>query len=241
MTDETVFQHDFFDTSGMDDFIIKDAGDPPPGYPLGPRPDDYAFDPFESTYAARKEALFDHCCRNPAGPNIKGYYYELARLHKNRGPIHEGLILGVLGYIDQRYDCSDFVLLGMVRILYQFFEHPLLGSEIKERLVKTILDFKYHPEEPGIDSMCYWTENHQIMFAANEYLAGQKFPEAVFTNSGLTGKQKMAKAEKRILKWLELRFLTGFSEWLSHIYYDEDMTALINLVDFCDNPKIRQG
>ncbi|MCP4753795.1 MAG: hypothetical protein GY866_23165, partial [Proteobacteria bacterium] len=47
--------------------------------------------------------------------------------------------------------------------------------------------------------------------------------------------------EKRILKWLELRFLTGFSEWLSHIYYDEDMTALINLVDFCDNPKIRQG
>ena len=28
----------------------------------------------------------------------------------------------------------------------------------------------------------------------------------------------------RILRWLDLRFRTGFSEWLSHVYYDEDLT-----------------
>ena len=27
--------------------------------------------------------------------------------------------------------------------------------------------------------------------------------------------------------WLDLRFHTGFSEWLSHVYYDEDLTALL--------------
>jgi len=40
------------------------------------------------------------------------------------------------------------------------------------------------------------------------------------------------------LKWLWLRYKTGFNEWLSHIYYDEDITALINLIDFCDDSDI---
>jgi hypothetical protein len=44
----------------------------------------------------------------------------------------------------------------------------------------------------------------------------------------------------RILRWLELRFRTGFSEWLSHVYYDEDLTALLSLVDFCLDEEIVQ-
>jgi hypothetical protein len=35
-----------------------------------------------------------------------------------------------------------------------------------------------------------------------------------------------------------LRFRTGFSEWLSHVYYDEDMVALLSLVDFCQDEQI---
>ena len=31
-----------------------------------------------------------------------------------------------------------------------------------------------------------------------------------------------------------MRFKSGFSEWLSHVYYDEDLTALLSLVDFVD-------
>ena len=86
--------------------------------------------------------------------------------------------------------------------------------------------------------MCYWTENHHVMFATNEYLAGQLYPNELFSNSKMTGKEKMVKARKRILKWFELRFYTGFNEWLSNIYYDEDMTALLNLIDFCEDDEI---
>jgi hypothetical protein len=45
---------------------------------------------------------------------------------------------------------------------------------------------------------------------------------------------------KRILRWLDLRFRTGFSEWLSHVYYDEDLVALLSLYDFADDEEIRR-
>ena len=235
---EKSYQHDFFDTSGVDDFKIKNTGRPPRGYPVNTTPDSYCHQPFALSFEARKQQFLYHCAGNPSGSHIKGFYYELARLYLNRGPIHESLLQGVLDYINDRYDCSDFVLLGIVRILYQFFETDLLTHSFKSNLVQTVLDFKYHPEEPGIDSMCYWTENHQIMFVTNAYLAGQTFPDKLFTNSGQTGTEKMVRSRPRIMKWLEMRFLTGFSEWLSHVYYDEDITALLNLSDFCEDPEI---
>ncbi len=235
---EKNYNHDFFETSSVTDFILKGAGDPPPHYPAKKREDTYSPAPFEKTYAARRERFFRHCLKNPAGKNIKGYYYELVRLYKNRAPVHEGAIRSALDYIDARYDCADFVMLGIVRLLYQFSGSRLVGKALFKSAGQTLLSFKYWPDEPGIDSMCTWTENHQIMFSANEYLAGQLYPDRVFENSGMTGIEKMRKAGVRIMKWLELRYATGFSEWLSHIYYDEDITALVNLVDFCTDPVI---
>jgi len=52
------------------------------------------------------------------------------------------------------------------------------------------------------------------------------------------GRDKIAPAEKRIDAWLDLRLRTGFSEWLSNVYYDEDITALVNLIDFSDNSEL---
>jgi hypothetical protein len=237
-TDEPVFQHEFFHTTSVTDFKVVQKGSPPPGYPERPSPDCYTALPFKEDFDDRKEAFLEHCLRNPAANTIKGYYYELARLYKNRGPVYCGAIDGALDYINNRFDCSDFVLLGIIRILYQFSESDLLETGLLSRAKKTVLGFKYWPDEPGLDSMCYWTENHQIMFLSSEYLAGQLYPEETFTNSGMTGQEKMSHARPRILQWLELRFKTGFSEWLSHIYYDEDITALVNLVDFCRDQDI---
>ncbi|HNR31673.1 MAG TPA: hypothetical protein PKI11_12360, partial [Candidatus Hydrogenedentes bacterium] len=106
------------------------------------------------------------------------------------------------------------------------------------RIRRTVLGFKYWPDEPGVDSMCTWSENHHILFASAGYLAGQRYPDAVFTNSGKTGRDQMAVMRPRVMRWLELRFRTGFSEWLSNVYYDEDLVALLNLVDFCDDEEI---
>ncbi|HSE43092.1 MAG TPA: hypothetical protein VLH08_20195, partial [Acidobacteriota bacterium] len=101
--------------------------------------------------------------------------------------------------------------------------------------------------------MTYWSENHQILFATAEYLAGQMWPEEMFRagrdyrdegpeairDGDLTGEQHMAKAKRRLLKWLNDRLRLGFSEWNSSVYYQEDFNALFNLADFCLDDEIQ--
>jgi hypothetical protein len=144
-----------------------------------------------------------------------------------------------LDHIEQRFDCADFVLHAILRLLYQFPDHGALPSTLHARAREATLGFKYWPDEPGIDSMCTWTENHQILFASAALLAGQLYPDAQFGNSGEMGREKCRVARTRILRWLDLRFRTGFSEWLSNVYYDEDLVALASLVDFARDAEVQ--
>jgi hypothetical protein len=141
-----------------------------------------------------------------------------------------------LDYINKQYDVSDFSMAALMRIMYEFRDKipPAELSEIK----KTILNFRYWMDEPGGNGMCYWSENHQVLFASAEYLAGQLYPDEKFPNSGLTGKQHTMKAAKRILDWLEMKWKYGFSEYYSTVYYNEDIAGIINLIDFARDPQI---
>jgi hypothetical protein len=143
---------------------------------------------------------------------------------------------GTLEYIDHQYDCSDFRFVGLLRILYEF--EKKIPAATLARIESSLFNFRYWWDEPGENSMCYWSENHQILFAMAEYLAGQKYPEVAFASSGLTGTQHMEKARKRILDWLEMRWNYGFTEFNSEVYYKEDIGALINLIDFAEDPEI---
>jgi len=49
----------------------------------------------------------------------------------------------------------------------------------------------------------------------------------IFSNSGLNGRDLSELHRNRLLQWMNLRFFTGFSEWLSNIFYDEHLTALL--------------
>ena len=107
-----------------------------------------------------------------------------------------------------------------------------LGDRCKDLIRDTFLGFKYFMDEPGHDSMCYWSENHQILFAVSEYLAGQEWENETFTNSGLTGRQHRDKAEERIRAWIRQRFSYGFSEYLSNNYLAEDLAPMANLIAY---------
>lgn len=185
------------------------------------------------TYAARREAALEYIAEH-ARPRT---YSELVRLEAGRKP-NESAIYRDLDEIDARKDCADFDMHGVLRLLYQFGDRAAWTTELLERARATVLGFKYWPDEPGTDSMCTWSENHHILFASAGYLAGQLYPDAVFTNSGRAGREQMAAHRPRVLRWLDFRFRTGFSEWLSNVYYDADMTALLNLTDFCEDPEI---
>lgn len=141
-----------------------------------------------------------------------------------------------LEFIKKEYDCSDFRLVNLIRILYE--AEDKIPIDYKEKIEDVLFGFRYWWDVPGVNSMCYWTENHQILFASAEYLVGQKYPKKVFKNSGLTGKQHMNKAKKRALDWLEMRWNYGFIEYYSSVYYKEDIGALINLIDFAQDEEL---
>jgi hypothetical protein len=143
---------------------------------------------------------------------------------------------GLLDFIDLRLDCADFRMVSVLRTMYRWPDR--LSAELAARAKKTILEFKYWMDEDGDDSMCYWSENHQILFAACEYLAGQLYPGEIFPNDGRRGEEKRARAGKRILRWLGYRFRFGFTEWHSNVYYEEDIPPLTILIDFARDGEI---
>lgn len=221
------------------EYVIDPKIPAPPDYPFSSTPDEYASEPFAPTFENRRRAYFEFILNNPTPTNIKAPWYELARLAAGATP-HEGILSSALDYINARHDCADCTLHAILRLLYQYREHQRLSQGFIEQARETLLNFKYWPDEPGQDSMCTWTESHYILFASAGYLAGQLFPDVTFTNSGRCGEEMIAAFRSRILRWLELRFYTGFSEWLSNVYYDEDLTALLNLLDFSEDEEIQR-
>ncbi len=160
-------------------------------------------------------------------------YYELTQGER---AIDWNRLEGTLEYIDKQYDCSDFRLVNLIRILYEYEQH-IPGNTLGE-IEHTLFNFRYWWDEPEENSMCYWSENHQILFASAEYLAGQRYPDRIFPNSGLTGREHRDKARKRIMDWLEMRWKYGFIEFNSEVYYKEDIGALINLIDFAKDEEL---
>lgn len=138
-------------------------------------------------------------------------------------------------YLYHRFDCSDF----RAQLLFKIYKD--CQEKLSERCVslikKTFLDFKYFMDEPGHDSMCYWSENHQILFAVAEYLAGQEWENDIFTNSGMTGKEHKEKAAQRINAWMQQRFAYGFSEYLSNNYLAEDLAPMANFIAYAKDKK----
>jgi hypothetical protein len=137
------------------------------------------------------------------------------------------------GTLDQ---LEDFRMAPLIRIVYRHSQG--IDATNLAKIHAAIFNLRYWMDQPGEDGHCYWSENHQILYASAEYLAGQKFPQQVFPRDGRTGREHMAAARQRVLTWLEQRWRYGFSEWYSNVYYVEDVAPLCNLIDFSDDAEI---
>ncbi len=140
--------------------------------------------------------------------------------------------------INQRGDCSDFYLVGLLGMMYRYMDDPAFPDVLKAQLKTCVLNFKYWHDEPGADAMCYTTENHSILFHTCEILAGQLYPDEVFTNTGETGTWHREKGERLAVAWLQQRGRYGFQEWDSNCYFEEDVLALSHLTDLAETQKV---
>lgn len=143
-------------------------------------------------------------------------------------------------FMDNRYDCADFYAVGLLALLYRYGDHPALRPADRERIENSFRHFKFWIDEPGLDAMCYFTENHQILFHVTAYLAGQRWPDQIFSNSGLSGRQQKARARSRLESWILRRLQGGFSEWDSNAYLALDTFAMLALVEFADSPRLQE-
>ena len=168
-------------------------------------------------------------------------YAEIAKYAIGRGATaDQEQILSAIEGINQRRDCSDFYLIGLLGLAYRHGKSILFPKSLREPLKECILGFKYWHDEPGADAMCYTTENHSILFHACEILAGQRYPDETFANTGETGQWHREKGERLALEWLHKRGTTGFTEWDSNCYFDEDILALAHLHDLAENVEVRE-
>ena len=175
-----------------------------------------------------------------------GLYYDLAMMElamrglPQQQPVREFAIEKALERIDRRLDCADFAIPALIRMLKEHRGTPRLREELALKIEESLVRFKYWLDEPGEVHACYFTENHQILYHSAEYLAGQLFPDRVFPNNGMTGREHLEHGRTFLLRWLSWRERFGFSEWLTQGYYMEDILGLVCLMIYADEPEIRR-
>jgi hypothetical protein len=196
-------------------------------------------------YKERKRYLLEQTARlQPAeisNPSLYGIYGELAKLEAGMGSeVDVQAIRKTILYINERYDCADFAMHGLLRLYYKHRTNPLLPDDLKEEMKACILGFKYWVDEAGRSLMFTRSENHEILFFSAEYLAGLLFPADNFPNSNQNGLFHALKGRLNAERWIKEKGIYGFTEWHSNTYYEEDLLAMVNLFDFAEeNSPIR--
>lgn len=149
---------------------------------------------------------------------------------------------GIFTKLDTLQDTRDFDAIELVTVLYDYADDPLLAPGLIDEVEQALLTFKFWYTEPTpegvIDESYYWTENHQILYHAIEYLVAQRYPDRAIGRDGRTGAEHLVHARDLLMQWFDFRARYGFTEWHSNVYYQEDQNALLTLAEFAEDPEI---
>lgn len=179
-----------------------------------------------------RQSHLDYIASAPDEGNVPGAYnlmpFLTRRLLGRTAPRDAICFASMIQYINDRRDCSDFALAALLRLARLGLATPKETAEIR----RTALCFRYWPDEPGADAMCFHSENHSLLFHGCQFMAGQMFPDEVFSNTGRTGREHSALGLQRTRAWIEDIEAKGFGEFLSSTYVPLTVGALLNVVDF---------
>lgn len=137
-------------------------------------------------------------------------------------------LLEDLALIEERVDCSDFLVCGLIRYM-RLYE---MDEELQRRTKQVLLNYRYWMDMDGADAMCFWSENHSLMFYSAAMEAGQLYPEEYFPLAGMRGKELHQWGISRLVQWLDDTEAYGFEEFLSTVYMCVTFAALLNVIDF---------
>jgi hypothetical protein len=188
----------------------------------------------------RKRVALEHYAANQERRPI---WTEVARYGLGQyAQVDEDVIRETCAFIAARKDCADFVIQGILRLMYWERENQRLSSAVNALMKDTVLGFKYWVDEPGDTVMYMGSENHRLLFHVAEWMAGQLFPTDEFTNSRQRGLYHATKGRTYITEWFRQRGRFGFDEWHSNSYYPISIAPIVNVYDFAigEDQKLRQ-
>lgn len=196
----------------------------------------------EAVFAARRSEYLGFATQQLRPTSATNVLAHLTRARLEPGFVWEPeLVTPDLVDIDPFRDTDDFELMRLLWVLY--LGKGIVPDETIAALEDAVVGFRYRYDDPlaadQVDNKWFWSENHRIIFAVDEYLGGLAVPDRVFTFTGLTGAQHAERARPVILEWIDERARFGFSEWHSNIYMKFNFAPLVTLVEFAPDVELQ--
>ena len=92
--------------------------------------------------------------------------------------------------IENGLDGSEVLLLGLMGMMHRFSHRPEFPRRLMKELRERILNFTCWKDAPE-----YSHEGRQLVYYAAKIIAGQLYPELVFSKAGVTGQELRQKGE----------------------------------------------
>jgi hypothetical protein len=207
-----------------------------------PQPGDAPFSktPIAPDYATRRRMFLDWVAQRGTPQGRNGVLIDLVKYEAGAiKTITSAALDDALSFVNARRDPSDFTLADLVRLYFLHKDSGFLSPLQVNAVRDALLHYKYALDEPGESQTEMWTENHQILSHGSDFLVGQLFPNEKFSNDGRSGAEHRDKARELVLRWISYRARTGPAEWDSIPYYNMDLAALLNLVEFAQDPGVQ--
>jgi len=147
-------------------------------------------------------------------------------------------VASALHRVVTRGDCADFEAVALVTA-WRLVPAAQWDPGVRESVEEALTGLKYWITQPGLDAMCYFTENHQLVWHTAEYLVGSAFPDVAFAVDGRSGREHAAEGLVRAARWIERKLSGGFSEFDSNAYLAIDSYALVSLVELGEDEDLR--
>jgi hypothetical protein len=181
----------------------------------------YSATPYGTFAERRQEALLSATQRT-------GLFAEIAKMALNQWTMVEPKLI-----LQTIQNPKSVELVGILGMLYRFGEHEQFPKEILQPLEDYILGYSYGRIET-FETEAGGSEDEQILSCAAEILAGQRYPERKFLDSGQTGQWHRENGERLALEWLQQRGAGGFADWDSNFAFAGHLLALSHLVDLAE-------
>ena len=188
-----------------------------------------------SQFSAGPYATYPQRCEEAltaAAQREKDIFAQIARMALGKWDKLEAEVLfQTVQNVNQNMEGSELNLLCLFGALARFGSKTEFPRTMKKDLKECALNFNYWPEGPA-------SESQAIINYACEILAGQLYPEQIFTNSGKGGRWHRKRAEPLALEWLKKVGTRGLSDWDSSGRLASMLVALSHLADLARSEQI---